>query len=148
MDRFFRGFIAGIIGGIFMNIWSVLAYYVIKISEIRFLDWASVFLYGHMPLSIPEALYALIIQIGFAGGLGVLMAYFIQGVGSQGYLLKGIVFGFGIFFLIYSIPTLFNTPGLVIIPFFSALSNNIGGIIWGFTTAYCLGYFDNKLKSN
>ncbi len=148
MDIFFRGFTAGIVGGVAMNVWSVFVYYVIKISKMRFLDWAAVFLYGHLPLTFPEVIYAMLVQIGFVGSLGVIMAYFIKATSPQAYLLKGVIFGLGIGFVIYAIPTLFQVPGLVVIPFPTVLANHVGGIIWGFTTAYVLEYLDKRLKAS
>lgn len=147
MDRFFRGFLAGVSGGLAMNLWSYVAYNIIKVTKIRFLDWAAVIIFGHMPLSKPEAIYALAVQLGFSGGLGVLMSYFIKGVGSQGIFLKGIIFGLGTAFVIYAVPALFQVPGLFIIPFSTVVANHMGAAIWGFVTAYSLNYLDRNIET-
>ena len=51
MDRSFRGGIAGILGGIVMNSYSLLVFYVFNIKIVRFLDWAGFVLYGHLPIN-------------------------------------------------------------------------------------------------
>lgn len=42
MDRFSRGLIAGIIGGIAMNLWSAIAVNILNWQIIRFIDWAGI----------------------------------------------------------------------------------------------------------
>lgn len=42
MDRFYRGVIAGTVGGIIMNIWDLFSYYVLDFADLRYLDWAAV----------------------------------------------------------------------------------------------------------
>jgi len=61
MDRFFRGFAAGLAGGIVR----------------RFLDWSGVFLFGRLPKSTLEIGYALLIHLVLTGALGVVFAFFI-----------------------------------------------------------------------
>ena len=49
MDRVMKGVIAGVLGGIVMNIWSFISVYILKFSNLLYLDWLSVMLYGHKP---------------------------------------------------------------------------------------------------
>lgn len=144
MDRSFRGGIAGIIGGIVMNVWSFLVYLVLNIKIVRFLDWAGFVLYGHLPRNTFEALYALIIQIIFAGFLGVVLAFVVKQSTSRGYILKGIFFGLITGFFIYAVPVFLNTPILSDLPLNNVISNHFGGILWGATTAYMLQKLDQS----
>ena len=56
MDRFHRGFIAGVISGIFLNVYNFICYYILKVTEIRFVDWTSIMAYGHRPENLNELL--------------------------------------------------------------------------------------------
>ena len=40
MDRFTRGFIAGIVGGLTMHLWTLVALNILNWEIIRFIDWA------------------------------------------------------------------------------------------------------------
>ena len=44
MDRFFRGVISGMAGGVVMNIWSFIAYYLLDLEIFHFheMGWFSV----------------------------------------------------------------------------------------------------------
>jgi len=45
-DRFTRGLAAGIIAGIVMNLVNFFTHYVLRISDLRLLDWASILIHG------------------------------------------------------------------------------------------------------
>ncbi|KJS21591.1 MAG: hypothetical protein VR72_09605 [Clostridiaceae bacterium BRH_c20a] len=49
MDRFKAGVIAGLVGALFMNIWSFTTYYIFKINNLLYLDWASIMIFRHKP---------------------------------------------------------------------------------------------------
>jgi len=142
MDRFFRGFIAGVVGGLIMNAWSLFSFHILHFTDRRYLDWASAVLYGHLPSSTFEAVYALIIQILWVGLLGILFAFLVPTITSRGYLLKGLIYGLSIGFLIYAIPTLLQMPELAETPVKTTVSDHIGGFIWGLTMAYTLHRMD------
>ena len=142
MDRFYRGFAAGIAGGLAMNAWSLFSYYILNLTEQRFLDWSSIILYGGLPNSVFQAVYAQIIQLLWVGLLGILFAFLVPVVTSRFYLGKGVLYGLLLGFIIYAITTLFRVPNLVIFSTTTVLSNHIGGIIWGLTMAYVLRRLD------
>jgi len=142
MDRFFRGFIAGIGGGIVMNVWSLFSYHVLNFSDRRYLDWTSAILFGHLPRSVPEAAYALVIQILWVGLLGILFAYLVPAITSRGYLFKGAIYGLLLGFIIYAVTTIFRLPDLTSFNLATVMSNHFGGLIWGLTMAYVLHRLD------
>lgn len=142
MDRFFRGLIAGITGGIAMNLWSLIAVYILNWPIRRFIDWAAVLLYGRLPGSFAETSFALLMHILWTGTLGIIFAYMIPLTTSRGYLLKGAVFGIISGFIIYAMPTLLQTPILSENNFLSTFSNHIGGLVWGLTTAQMLRFLE------
>lgn len=142
MDRFLRGLISGVIGGVVMNIWSMTSYYFFHFSNRRFLDWAAVLIFGHLPSNIYETLLALLTQILWAGFLGILFAYFIPVITSRDYLLKGAFWGFISGFIMYALAILLNMPYFHAVSFDTVLSQMIGGILWGLTLAYTLERLD------
>jgi len=149
MDRYFRGLVAGIAGGVVMNLWSWFAVGILNLKITRFIDWAGVILYGDLPRTHFEGFYALIIQLTWVGLLGIIFAYTIPFTTSRGFLIKGVFFGVVIGLIIYAIPTLFKTPHLAKATIITVLSNHLGGGIWGLTMAQVLRWLDStpKLKS-
>lgn len=142
MDRFFRGLVAGIFGGIAMNMWTLIAVKILNWQIIRFIDWAGVILYGELPKSHVEGFFALVMQVLWAGLLGTVFAFLIPHVTSKGYLIKGVFFGIMAGFIIYAVPTILQTPILKGLSFINVLSNHIGGSIWGLTMAQTLRWLD------
>ncbi|MBS4023160.1 MAG: hypothetical protein KGZ79_12195 [Dethiobacter sp.] len=145
MDRFFRGFIAGFIGGVAMNIWTLIAVFILNLQIIRFIDWASVFLYGSLPQNHIQGIFALWMQLIWSGLLGVAFAFLLPQITSRGYLLKGAIFGVVAGFLMYALPTLFQTPIVSSVSFETTVSNHAGGLLWGLTTAQSLRWLDKKV---
>lgn len=147
MDRFFRGLTAGIVGGIAMNLWSAFAVSILDLKIRRFIDWAGVILYGDLPRTHFQGLFALIIQLLWVGLLGIIFAYLISYTTSRGYLLKGAYYGVVIGLIIYAIPALFRTPYLTLHSTATVLSNHTGGLIWGLTMAQTLRWLDKRVVS-
>jgi len=86
--------------------------------------------------------YALAAQVLWTGFLGVILAYLIPRLSSSGYLIKGAFYGFITGFIIYAIPVVFKIPYLYKTPFATALSQSIGGILWGITLVWVLKLLD------
>ncbi|MGF7186813.1 ABC-type polysaccharide/polyol phosphate export permease [Desulfitispora alkaliphila] len=149
MDRFFRGLVAGISGGIVMNIWSFISFDILNFTQLRFIDWSAIFIFGDRPQSIIESLIALVTQIAWSGFLGIVLAYLMPLFTSRGYIIKAIYFGFITGFMMYAIPVMFNIQFLETTTTGTAASNMIGGILWGLTAAIVLKYLDTspQLKS-
>ncbi|PKM43562.1 MAG: hypothetical protein CVV03_08330 [Firmicutes bacterium HGW-Firmicutes-8] len=144
MDRFFRGFVAGIIGGVIMNIWDYFVHYILQFTKLLYLDWPGMILFGHLPQTLWEAAYAQILQLLLVGMLGVGFAFFIPHVTSRWYLIKGVLFAMIAGFAIYTVPSLLRIPRLSEVPFGTVISNHIGGVIWGLVTAQMLRWLDRK----
>ncbi|MCW3490126.1 hypothetical protein [Dethiobacter alkaliphilus] len=144
MDRFFRGFTAGMVGGVAMNLWTLIATSILNLEILRFIDWAGITIYGDVPASHAEGAVALFIQLLWTGFLGTIFAFLIPQVTSRGYLLKGVIFGVLTGFFIYAIPILFQVPLLREHTLPTVLSNITGGVIWGLTLAQTLYLFDRK----
>lgn len=147
MDRFTRGLIAGITGGVAMNLWTVFAVFVLQLEILRFVDWAGMILYGNLPRSHVEGSFALLMQILWSGILGVAFAFMFAQVSSQRYYLKGAVFGIITGFITYAVPTVLQMPVLSEHSFATVASNHTGGLIWGLVTAKTLHVLDKRIKT-
>ena len=88
-------------------------------------------------------------QIFFAGFLGVVFAYLVKQITSRGFILKGAFFSLITGFFIYAVPTFFKIPVLSDLTLRNVISNHLGGVLWGITTAYMLQRLDQfPLKTN
>lgn len=106
-DRVTAGFVAGIAGGIGMNVidWIVNSIY----GQKEYLYcWASVVLYGRLPRTTWEVVFSQIGQIFFAGILGIIFAYMLLKLTSGNYLIKGCLYGFMAWFVIYGMSIIFR----------------------------------------
>lgn len=146
MDRFSRGLLAGIVGGVLMNIWSLISYYILDVADRRYLDWSSVLLFGHLPTNLTEAVYAQITQLIWAGFLGVIFAYIAPEITSRAYLLKGTIWGFITGFILYAVAILVRMPYFTKISTGTSITQFLGGIIWGTSLAYTLRLLDTTPK--
>lgn len=144
-DRLTRGFIAGLICFIPLTIFNLTVYY-LKISKLRYLDFAAVMIYGHRVTNTLEVTFAYFATLFFTSSLGIIFAYLIPSTSSRNIIFKGFLFSGGIWFLFYAIAVLFKIPELKHVDFLTSLCNFIGAIIWGITLGYSLWWIDNKGK--
>jgi len=103
-------------------------------------------LLGDRPTTFLEAVYALIIHLVWAGFLGIIFAFLIIIITQKRLLLKGAILGFIAGFIFYAIPKLFNTTQLFLTPIESVISNHVGAVIWGITTAYVFLFLEKKYR--
>lgn len=145
-DRLTRGFAAGLLGGIAMNITNLTSFYILNWTDVRFLDWAAVLLYGHRPANFLETAFALGGQLFFAGLVGIIFAHLLPKVTSGHYLLKGWIYGLFIWFSTFSLAIMFRLPTLATIGFDTASSTLIGASVYGLVLAEAMRRLDQKLK--
>ena len=144
MDRFFRGFLAGVAGGVTMTAWDLISFHLASFSEHRYLDWSALLLLGDKPTTFIEAAYALLVHLIWSGFMGIIFAFLVMLIGDRKLALKGAILGFNAGFLFYAIPKLFVASDLYSTPIESVISNHIGAVIWGLTAGYVLSYLDRK----
>jgi uncharacterized membrane protein YagU involved in acid resistance len=104
-------------------------------------------LFGRLPKTLSETIYALLMHFFWVGALGAIFAFFIRDISSsRGLLGKGVLYGITAGFIFHSIPVLFGVQFLEFYPLSTNISDSISGIIWGFTMAYTLIWLDKKYK--
>lgn len=130
-DRFERGFMAGIIGGLVSNGWSMFAG-ALDMTTVRQADLIALLIYGHVPpFGWDEITLALVGHVLLSGILGIVFAYSVLSLTSRNLLLKGWIFSITAYLLAEVVPDLFQVPGLVSTPFKTALCDLIGATIFG-----------------
>jgi hypothetical protein len=147
VDRFFRGFTAGVVGGLAMNLWTLFAVTVLNWEIIRFIDWAGIIIFGDLPANLMQGLFALLMHLLWVGVLGIGFAFLVPHVTSQGYLLKGMIYGVVLGFIIYAIPTVLQMPILKEASMATVFSNHTGGAIWGLVMSKTLHLLDKKFAA-
>ena len=145
-DRLARGFVAGLIAGVAMNVLSHI-FFNLGWAELRFLDWAGVMIYGYRPETFSEAAFAQLAQLIFVGVLGVIFAYLIPLLTSRNYHLRGWLFSSLIWFSLYGITLLFDVKTTIPLNVGTAVSDLIGASVYGLTLAEVLRLLDHKVKS-
>lgn len=130
-DRFTRGFLAGVGGGIVMNAWSFFAGSM-NMTTHRMVDWAALAIYGHaQPFDFGEIIFAFMAQLFFTGVLGIAFAYLVPLITSRNILFKGWVFSAMTWFLIYGVAMLFKVDGAFPVPLKTPVADFVGATIYG-----------------
>ena len=145
-DRFTRGMVAGFLAWIPTLVINSAARF-LNISTLMYLDFAAVMVYGHRPTNTFETYFALAVTLMFMSVLGGVFAYLLKWIGPQSYIMKGWVFGAGVWFSVYAITLLYKAPQLTTVPFKTAIANFAGASIYGIVLAYILIYLNGKFEA-
>ena len=141
----FRGFLAGVAGGILMNLYG-LAAWLIGFSEAPFWKWAAIIILGSPDITGFDHAIGLFAHIIFTGALGIIFAYLVPAVKSRMILFKGWLYGVAMWFVIYTISHLFRVQGTFPIELKTAASNVVGASIFGLVVAWSLTWLENRKK--
>ena len=133
-DRFYYGALAGVAAGVVQNSIN-LGSYSLELTTLRMIDWVSIMIYGHPPITILDGLFALIHQLGINAFIGIIFTYTLPLIGFEHHLFKGIVFGVGMFQFSYFVTALYRVPDLIIVPTYTAISNTVVSAIYGIVLA-------------
>lgn len=123
-----------------MNIWSYFSYY-INFTDLRFVDWAAVLVYGDKATTLTQLLLGQFVQFLWLGFLGVVFVYLVPIITSRGVVIKGAFYGVFVGFAVYSVSTMLKVQYMAKTSFETSASNYIGGFIWGIVTAEVLRRF-------
>jgi hypothetical protein len=143
-DRLYRGFMAGVVGGVVGTALSHISYF-LGLTTLRLTDWAAILMYAHVPpFSLGEHLFATFIYIGWSGAVGSVFAYFLVWVTSRKLLFKAWMLGTTPYFVVYLLTALFQTPGTVPLPLKTALSNYITSTVFALVMGYSFKVFEQE----
>ncbi|MDT3704260.1 MAG: hypothetical protein ROZ36_14785 [Thermincola sp.] len=110
-DRFTKGMVAVTLAGI-PAVTVNLTSYVLKLSSLRHLDFASVMIFGNLPKTRGEAWFAFIVLLGFFRVLVSVFALLVPIIKNEYLILKSATFGSTIWFITYAITALYKVPEL------------------------------------
>lgn len=137
-DRLTRGFAAGLIGGIVTNGFSLLAG-ALGWTTVRTADLIALVVYAHTPpFTSGEIAFAIFGHLIVSGILGVGFAYLVPRIANSNLGLKGMVFSGAVWYIVYSITTLFDLPGTVPTPLNTAITDGVAAVIFGLSLAVAL----------
>jgi hypothetical protein len=142
-DRVTRGIIAGGVGFIVQNVY-IFAAYMAGFTKIIYEDYTEMLFFSKLLPGIFPNFLGYVGHLVWDVLLGIIFAYGIKYTSSRFYLLKGIVYGIFIWWIVNVICTLFR------LPVFSTLSSRelgvylIGALLFGLVVAYTLKLLDTR----
>jgi hypothetical protein len=143
-DRFTNGLIAGLLAGVAMSILDLISHFVLGITEILYLDWAAVLIFGYRYATFLEAAISQIGQLFFSAITGILFAFLLTLTSSRYYWLKGWVYGLVVWFGSYAIIKLFQVTPLIPIKPDTVLSDMATASVYGLVLAGALRRLENR----
>lgn len=147
-DRLTRGFYAGVGAAFLQNAWSFLSH-ALGIATLRMADWAAITIFGRSgPFSAGELLFGSIAHLIWGGFLGIIFLYLIPLVTHKHFTLKGLLFGWAVWFLIYGTTLLFNVEQTLNLPLKTPVSDFIGASIYGLVLAWIVNKLTDKRPQN
>jgi uncharacterized membrane protein YagU involved in acid resistance len=137
----------GLIAGIVATIWNELATLATLPLHFKhnYWDYGSSLVFRHKPKNWKEFAIAILVQIFFSVQLSIIYAYYENKFPTKHYLIKGVIFGGTIWFLIQGILFLFDIKDPTHKPP-EAISEFLIAIIFGVITAWMVN--KKKLKRN
>ncbi|HCT35688.1 MAG TPA: hypothetical protein DF292_01470, partial [Firmicutes bacterium] len=122
-DRFMRGLLAGLIGGIAALAVNLFSTEVLKFGDLHFYEISGVMIFGHLPRGLMQSIFAEIGHIGLSAGVGIALAYLLPKIKTSHLWVKGAFAGLAVWFAVYAITVLFKVPSVHKTGFPSALTN-------------------------
>lgn len=141
-DKLARVLVAGLIGGIVMDVFDYLLH-IMKLSEYTHWHWASIVTYGHQPASFGEVVFGEMTNLIFTMILAVIFAFGLSRViANHNLKLRGLTFGIGVWFVVNALAVMYGLPDLDL-TLGLTISNLITAIIYGLTMSSVLHWLDN-----
>ena len=149
-DRVLVGFFAGILAAVGADIANWILYG-LGLTEIRFLEWASVLFLGHLPVNSIEVIVSQLAQIVWDGLMGVIFIMLIPRIKSDYIVYKGGMYAVALHFGFRAITVIFKVPPLNSISVATFLSFIVCSIIWGLLVGWFIKrfsvFYDNQAGS-
>lgn len=131
-----------------MNLLDLILVYLLHWADIRFIDYAAIFIFGNKPVFWFDTVFALLVHVIFTGLLGVVFGYIMPLISSKNYLLKGGCYGVAVWFIFYSIGFLHRLPLFVKTSWQTAISDVVTSIAYGLVLAVTLRRLTIKYLEN
>jgi len=142
-DRFMRGLLAGMIGGIAALAVNLFFNDVLNFGKLHFYQISGVMIFGHLPLGLAQSIFAEIGHIGLSAAVGIVLAYLLPKIKTDYLWIKGIFAGLAVWFAVYATTVLFDVPAVLKTDLPSALTNFLASVAYGLVTVIVLRKFDH-----
>lgn len=141
-DRFMRGLLAGLSGGVAALILNLLLIDVLGFGKLHFFEISGVMILGQLPDGLIQDIFAEVGHLGLSATVGIALAYLLPSIKTDYLWIKGIFAGLAVWFAVYSTTVLFKVPGVLRIDFHSAVANSLASVVYGLVTVMVLHKFD------
>lgn len=142
-DRLLRGFIAGILAGIVLDVTNIVSFS-FGITELSFLDWSSAFFFGFRPTSSLGVVFPVLLHLFFAGLAGVLFVYFLAGVKRGNPYLKGVLFSLAVWVSIGAVNQILTGKPVPPLDSGTLISNIVAITAYGLVLAFTTKWLDER----
>ncbi|TCL65924.1 hypothetical protein EDC14_101654 [Hydrogenispora ethanolica] len=136
-DRFMNGYVAGVVADIPIVILDMLSG-LFHLDKFDYIHFVTIFAFSERNPNIWETLFALMIQLFFAGVLGVAFSYLLPHISERYFYSKGLIWGVLVWFMIYAVDIIFKIEDGLKMDFRTAVTHFILSVIWGWLMAWML----------
>lgn len=136
-DRAIKGGLAGLIGSILCTVYEVISES-LRITDRSFLDYTATLVSHKVYPGIQGFIVAFLAQGALGVILGVVFVYLTKIISPKYLLLKGLGYGFSLWFLLSGFGTIYNLPTIRDIPPTVSLFDLTNSLLYGLVTAYAL----------
>ncbi|HEX3044875.1 MAG TPA: hypothetical protein VHY08_08965 [Bacillota bacterium] len=142
-DRLTQGFIAGVAGWPLQVVFTYTLYY-LHLTKFRYLDFAAVLTFNHLPKGFLESLFAEIVVIVFQGVLGIGFSFLLNAISIENIYFKGWLYGTFCWFAIYAIVTLFRLEHIYPVDTLTALISLLAATPWAIIMTWVFKFLNKK----
>ena len=143
-DCYTIGFITGTIAGFLADLTNFILTKVLKVGKIGYEDFAAVLVFGKIPSTMGQSIFAHLVQLFFSALLGVLFGYWVKRVTDRFIVFKGITFSLFVWFFAFSMTQLYKLQFLNQFDLETVIVNNIAAIIYGIMLGNTLRWLQRK----
>lgn len=143
-DRLTRGFIAGAAGWP-PQIAFTATMFKLRLTKLRYLDFAAVLTFNHRPQGWPEVLFAEAIVIIFLGVLGIIFSLLIPVLSSKNIFFKGWLYATFTWFAIYAAMTMYELKHIYPVDTMTAFYSLVTASVWGIAMVGVFLFLDKKI---
>lgn len=141
-----RGIIAGAVAAVAQNVY-IFGARMAGFTKVEYEDYAEILFFSKFLPGFFPSFLGLIGHLVWNVFLGIIFAYIIKYSSSKFYVLKGIVFGAFVWWLVKVFCTLFRLPALSNPPYQQVGVFLIGSLLFGVVVAYTLKLLDTKWET-
>lgn len=136
-DRFMLGFVSGLIAAIGMSLLNFIIVHTTAANS-HYADFVGIMLFGSKPDTTGEIITAFIAHIFFGGFLGIIFSYLIPLISEEFLLIKAMVYGTLMFFILFSLGVVFKINGLEYTSLLTVMTKSVGSGFYGFVLGYAI----------